>query len=60
MHHLFKFRKIIKQKEVRMLIFEIRKGSLKISSSIIGNKIITLNVIIGVNSNSKREGYKFK
>lgn len=59
-HHLFKNKNIIILNEVTRLIFEIRKGSLKINSSIIGNNIVTFKILYGVNLNSFSEGYKLK
>jgi len=47
-------------KVVIKLILEIRNGSLKINSSIMGNNNETFKILIGVRLISLREGYKFK
>jgi hypothetical protein len=59
-HHLFKTKNIIRLKEVARLILEIRKGSLKTNSSIMGNISVALKMLDGVNFNSLREGNKLK
>lgn len=43
-----------------MLFLDIFNGSLKINSSIIGNTIVILKRLIGVNLSSLREGNKLK
>jgi hypothetical protein len=47
---LFKSKKNIIDDEIVKLILEINKGSLKISSSIIGRSIKTLKIVTGLNS----------
>jgi hypothetical protein len=59
-HHLFNTKNIIRLKEVARLILEIRKGSLKINSSIMGNISVALKMLDEVNLNSLREGNKLK
>jgi hypothetical protein len=46
--------------EVIKLVFEMRNGSLKINSSIIGNSNAIFKIFIEVNLNSLREGNKLK
>jgi len=46
--------------EIVKLILEITRGSLKINSSIIGRSNKTLNIVVGLNSISWREGNKLK
>jgi hypothetical protein len=60
MHHLFNNKNIIILNEVTRLIFEIRNGSLKINSSIMGNTRVNFKKLIGVNISSLREGNKLK
>ena len=43
-----------------MFILEIRNGSLKTNSSIMGKHNETFKILIGVGLNSLRVGYKFK
>jgi len=59
-YNLFKTKNNIRLREVTRLILEIRKGSLKINSSIIGNISVIFKIIIGVNLSSLRDGNKLK
>jgi hypothetical protein len=58
--HLFKTKNIIILNEATRLIFEIRKGSLKINSSIIGNMSMALIMSYEVNLNSLSKGNRFR
>jgi len=59
-HHLFETANIIRLKEVARLILEIRKGSLKINSSTMGNINVIFNMLETDNLNSLREGNRLK
>jgi hypothetical protein len=59
-HKLFKTKNNIRLKEVTKLILEIRKGSLKINSSIMGDMTVIFKIYIGVNLSSLRDGNKLK
>lgn len=57
---LYKTKNKIRQNEVKKLILEILKGSLKINSSTTGNNTDTFKILIGVRIITLRDGYKFK
>jgi len=59
-HKLFKNQNNIRLREVTKLILEIRKGSLKINSSIMGDMTVIFKIYIGVNLSSLRDGNKLK